>query len=266
VGLAPGAQEAPPRSTRDAWFWLMLAGFGWLAGQLLSAVVLFVVAAANGHSHDLSELLHRAVPPAWVVVCGLVGLWVGFLGAITLASKLRGTGRVLRDMRWGFRRWDPLIGVGAGVVGQFVVLPLIYLPLQVFIPHLSERLSQPAKHLTGGFHGADVAVIAVLTVVVVPVVEELMFRGLILRGFLRAFGRAGRSLGPALAVVATGAIFGLAHGEALEFLGLMVFGIILSVLAYKFDRLGPSIFAHASFNLVAILVVVYGASIPGPVV
>jgi membrane protease YdiL (CAAX protease family) len=265
VGRVPGADEAPPRTTRDAWFWLMLAALGWLAGQFLSAVVLFVVAIANGHTHDLSELLRRAVPPAWVVLCGLAGLWVGFLGAVTLASKLRGTGRVLRDMRWGFRGWDPLIGLGAGVVGQFVLLPLIYLPLQYFVPHLSDRLSQPAKHLTGGFHGADVAVIAVLTVVVVPVVEELVFRGLALRGFLRAFAGAGRALGPALAVVATGAVFGLAHGEALEFLGLMAFGIVLSVLAYKFDRLGPSIFAHASFNLVAILVVVHGASVPGAV-
>ena len=86
-----------------------------------------------------------------------------------------------------------------------------------------------------------------------------------LRGFLRAFAAAGRVLGPLLAVLATGVAFGLAHLEPLEFLGLMAFGTILAVLAYSYDRLGPSIFAHSSFNLVAILLVVYGGTIHGAV-
>ncbi|HUO47191.1 MAG TPA: CPBP family intramembrane glutamic endopeptidase [Acidimicrobiales bacterium] len=267
VAGAEGAADdlGVPRTTRAAWGWIALGVAGWLAGQVISIVLLVLVAGINGHSHDLSALLRRSPQPAWIVVCGLVGLWAGFIGAVVLASKTRGTGHVLADMRWGFRRSDPFVGIGVGLVGQFVLLPLLYLPVQYFVPHLSEKLDQPAKHLTGGFKGWEVAVIAVLTVVVVPVVEELTFRGLMLRGFLRAFAGAGRLLGPALAVVATGVVFGLAHVEALEFLGLMAFGTLLAVLAYKSNRLGPSIFAHATFNLMAILVVVYGGSVRGVV-
>jgi membrane protease YdiL (CAAX protease family) len=249
-----------PRTTGAAWGWVAFGVAGWLAGQVVSIVLLVVVAGVNGHSHDLSALLRRSPQPGWIVVCGLVGLWAGFLGAVVLASKSSGTGHVLADMRWGFRRRDPLIGIGVGVVGQFVLLPLLYIPLQFFVPHLSEKLDQPAKHLTGGFRGSEVALIAFLTVVVVPIVEELTFRGLMLRGFLRGFARAGRTLGPALAVVATGIAFGLAHVEPLQFLGLMAFGIVLAVLAYKSDRLGPSIFAHGTFNLIAVLLVVYGGT------
>jgi CAAX protease family protein len=251
---------APPRTVRDGWFWLACAGLGFVVGQLLSAVLLAAVAAVNGHGRDLSALLGRAVPPAWVVVCGLVGLWLGFLGAVVTASRRRGTGHVLADMRWGFRRWDPVIGVVTGLLGQFVLLPLLYVPMQFLVPNLSQKLSAPAKHLTGGFPGADVAAIAFLTVVVVPIVEELMFRGLVLRGFLRVFARAGRAIGPTLAIVATGVVFGFAHLEALQFVGLLAFGAVLALLAYKFDRLGPSIFAHGTFNLIAILTVVYSAS------
>jgi len=252
----------PPRTTGDAGTWLFLAVGGFLVGQILSIVILSVVAALNGHSSDWSTLAARAVPPAWIVVGGLVGLWIGFLGAVVLASGWRGTRNVVADMGLRFRRWDPLIGLGAGLAGQFILLPLLYLPWEHVDPKLAHELQQPAEHLTGGFPGVDLAVIAVLTVLVVPVVEELFFRGLILRGFIRLFAGAGRILGPVLAVTTTGIVFGLAHAELLELLGLGAFGIVLSVIAYRCQRLGPCIVAHATFNLVAILSIAF----PGGVV
>jgi uncharacterized protein len=249
----PGFGQMAPRTSGDAWTWIFMAVGGFLVGQILSLIILTVIAALNGHSAELSTLAAEAVPPAWVVVGGLIGLWIGFVGAALLASRTKGTGSLVADMGLRFGWWDPVIGVVAGIVGQFVLLPLIYLPWEHVNPHLSHELEAPAKHLTGGFPGVDLAVIGVLTVVVVPVVEEIFFRGLVLRGFIRIFGGAGRILGPVLAVTTTGIVFGAAHGELLEWLGLAAFGIVLSSLAYKFQRLGPGIFAHATFNLAAIV-------------
>ena len=48
-------------------------------------------------------------------------------------------------------------------------------------------------------------------------------------------------------------VSGLAHFELLELLGLSAFGAVLAFMAYKFKRLGPGIFAHGMFNLLAIL-------------
>lgn len=234
---------------------MLYAAVGFLAGQVASAVLLLVVAAASGHLRDVSSLAARPTPPAWVVVSGLVGLWMGFVGAVVLASRTAGTGNIARDMGLRFEPSDFLVGPAVGLGGQFLLLPLLYLPLEHVVPHLSQRLSQPAKHLTGGFPGTDLAVIAFLTVVVVPVVEELVFRGLFLRGCLRAFRSAGRVVGPALAMVSTGVVFALAHFEALQILGLAAFGVVLSYLAYRVGRLGPCITAHATFNLVAVLAV-----------
>ncbi len=234
----------------------MLFGVGgFLVGQIASAVLLLVVAAANGHTRDLSQLAARPVPPAWVVVSGLVGLWAGFIGAVVAASRRAGTGHVLQDMGFRFEATDFVVGPAVGLAGQFLLLPLLYLPLEHLVPNLSQKLSQPAHHLTGGFRGADIVVIGVLTVAVVPVVEELVFRGLFLRGALRALQGAGPALGPALAIVLTGIVFGLAHLEALETLGLAAFGMVLAYLAYRVGRLGPCILAHATFNLVAIVAV-----------
>ncbi len=255
----PGAlaDEEPPSTLRDAWSWLAFAALGFVGGQVVSYLLLVIVAAVNGQSSRLQQLTTETVPPSWVVVTGLVGLWIGFLTACVVASHTRGSGNLRRDIGLEIRPRDVVIGPIVGVLGQYLLLWLLYLPLQHVISHLGDKLSQPAKHLTGGFPGADLAVIAVLTVVVVPVVEESFFRGLLLRSLLRIFQGAGRVVGPALAVVSSGILFGLAHFEALQLLGLASFGVVLSVMAYRFRRLGPSIFAHATFNLLAVLSVAF---------
>ena len=56
-------------------------------------------------------------------------------------------------------------------------------------------------------------------------------------------------MGPALAVIVTGLLFGLAHAESLQLLGLATFGIILSFVSYRTGRLGMNMVAHATFNL-----------------
>jgi uncharacterized protein len=248
--------ELPPRSGRDAGAWLVLAGLGFIAGQVASTILLVGAAAATGHLSDVSKLAMRSVPPAWVVVSELVGLWIGFVGAAVLASRFRGTGSLRRDLGLEVRGWDVVIGPLVGLGGQILLLPLLYLPLEHVVPRLDQRLKAPAQHLTGGFPGADLVLISVLTVVVVPVVEELFFRGLVLRGLLRMCRGAGPVLGVGLAVVADGAIFGLAHFELLQLLGLAVFGAVLALMTVRFRRLGPAIFAHGTFNLLAILSVV----------
>ncbi|HLX89056.1 MAG TPA: CPBP family intramembrane glutamic endopeptidase [Acidimicrobiales bacterium] len=257
-GLDPGvsAGDVVPdvlATTRQGVVWMGFAVAGFLVGQVASAVLLLLTAAFTGHLRDVSQLATRTIPPAWVVVSGLVGLWFGFVGAVVLASRAQGTGNVWRDMRVRFEPSDALLGPAIGLGGQFILLPLLYLPLEHVVPRLSQRLSEPAKHLTGGFPGADLAVIAVLTVLVVPVVEELVFRGLFLRGALRAFSGLGRLVGPTVAIVTTGVVFALAHLELLQMLGLAAFGVVLSVMAYRLGRLGPCILAHATFNLVAVV-------------
>ncbi|MFC0082172.1 lysostaphin resistance A-like protein [Aciditerrimonas ferrireducens] len=253
-----------PASGRDAAAWLFLGLVGFAVGQLLALLFVSVVAAALGELGRVATLTAAAEPPGWVVVAELLGLWVGFLGAVVVASRTRGTGRVARDMGLAIRPGDLVVGGAIGVACQLVLIPVLYLPLRALIPHLDRRLSTPAKHLTGGFHGPELALIGFLTVAVVPVVEELLFRGLVLRALLRLAAPAGRVLGPVLAVVGTGILFGLAHAEPLELLGLAVLGMVLAALAWRTGRLGPSMAAHGAFNLVAIVTLAFGtAGVPG---
>ena len=46
-----------------------------------------------------------------------------------------------------------------------------------------------------------------------------------------------------------------AHAEPVQLAGLALFGVVLSVMAFKTGRLGPCMFAHAAFNGFAVVVV-----------
>ncbi|MFZ0665213.1 MAG: CPBP family intramembrane glutamic endopeptidase [Acidimicrobiales bacterium] len=250
--------KRPPfdRKGGGIWFWLAVGGFA--GGYVFSALLLMIFAAAAGQEKQLSQLESASVPPWWVTLGGLLGLWIGFMAAVVIASRVRGSGNIVKDFGLRVKFWDVPLGIAIGVGGQFLI-DLAYVPFEHIYPSLQKSLSEPANRLTGGFHGADLWVIGILTVAVVPVIEELFFRGLLLQSLVRVSRGAGRVIGPAIGIVITGILFGLAHAEPADLAGLAVFGVILSVLAYKTGRLGCSMFAHAGFNLVAVIAI----AVPG---
>ena len=63
-----------------------------------------------------------------------------------------------------------------------------------------------------------------------PFFEEVFFRGVLLRSLARLFGRWGGWAGPALAVVVSGTLFGLAHAESLQLSAPAFFGVVLGVV------------------------------------
>ncbi len=189
----------------------------------------------------------------------LLGVWIGLAGAVVLSAH-RARHSLDEEFGWRIRLWpDVPLGVGVGVAAQLWLVPALYEPFVHVVPHLARRLGAPARQLTGGAHGNAAFLVAFLIVVGAPVVEELFFRGLLLRALERRFGSFGwsRGLVRLSAIVVSGLVFALFHFEPLQFLGLAVFGIALGVLASWSRRLGPSTVAHASFNAVAVATLVH---------
>ena len=95
----------------------------------------------------------------------------------------------------------------------------------------------------------DPAVLAlyVLSVVVIPpIVEEMMFRGMILQG-LRRFGDG-------FAVFASAALFGLYHGNLAQTVFAFLCGLVLGFVVIRTDSLLPAILIHAVNNASAVAV------------
>lgn len=88
----------------------------------------------------------------------------------------------------------------------------------------------------------DSVAAVVLVCVLAPVLEEMLFRGLILRGFLARYGRWHAILGSAV-------LFGAAHLNIYQFVVGLMIGIPLGWLYERTRSLIPCIALHAAYNV-----------------
>lgn len=141
-------------------------------------------------------------------------------------------------------RWL-LIGAGAGVVA-FVVRGFAVMAYTA----LTGDSSTPQEvYGDGGSGGVLSLVLATLFIgLLVPLVEELLFRGVITNALLR--------YGPLVGVVGSTLIFALAHGINVVFPVALVFGLISAELFRRSGSVWPGVIAHVINNLPTVFVLV----------
>jgi len=76
---------------------------------------------------------------------------------------------------------------------------------------------------------------------VAPVLEEMLFRGVILRGFLRQYSRT-------FAILWSAALFGIAHLNLYQLATAIVLGVVSGWLYERCRSLWPCILLHAAYN------------------
>ena len=208
-----------------------------IAGGLIGAAVFGLATAAIGDRQAL-------------FVAFVLGQYLGHLGTIwILLRRRRATFADLGLVVEGADARFILLGVALQVG-----LALLFAPIaQLFGPDQpTQTVSEQIKELTSD---SGRLVMAGSVALLAPVSEELLFRGMLLRTLVM---RRGRRLGLFL----TALIFALLHlagtsgdpfrAAAIILPVLTVVGLVLGGLALRFGRLGPSIFVHAGFNLLAL--------------
>ena len=241
-GSEPPPPPLPPLSVlRSPAFWVVLAGTiacvagGRVLGDAVGRHITTLTAA---------ETLNWAF---YIVVYGGLSLLV------VQVCRRFGTGSLRADLglelRWSDLGWGPLLFVGTRIAQVLVTAPLI--ASSVGVRHSSEVYSRSMRHEPL----AALITLAVVGIVVAPLVEELLFRGVLLRSLLPIVGPAG-------AAIVQGVLFGLYHFSpdlGLYNVVLLVangtFGIIFGFVALRRRSLGTGIVAHALTNATALVVV-----------
>ena len=227
-----------PISIRDA----ALAYLGaWLVGNIAAGAVL----SASGH-HSVAAAGH-----GWLVGIS-VAQWLPMLVALWLLGRRFGTGNFAADYGLSFRPID-LIGIPIGIATQIALVPLLYLPLESIWPATfgDDELEKRARDLYGNPSIFGLALLILVAVIGAPLVEELVYRGL-LQG---ALGRTLRQSRGWLALVLVAAFFALVHFSPVEYPGLFLVGLVLGICALRTGRLGMGVLTHAAFNATALALV-----------
>ena len=191
----------------------------------------------------------------YAILLGIIGYGPSVLWCIYV-SRRWGTGRLSADIglrfRWSDLGWGPLIWLSA-IVCQVIVAAVVL------------TLDVPTSSKTEGIAELDadrsyVIALLITAVVAAPIVEEMVFRGVVMRGLLAR-------LGIVLTIAVQAVLFGLAHVDPVRGAGniglvliLSGVGVALGAAAYWLRRIGSVIIAHAIFNGVVLALVLTGVA------
>ncbi len=217
-----------------------VAMLAWLGAFVLGQLASVAVIGLSG-ADDIDDV------PIPTLFLALALTWAAYLAALLWASRRSGTGNPVEDYRVRFRIGD-LIGAPIGVLTQLVVIPIVYLPLSRIWPATfsEDELADNAERLVDRAGGAAVVLLVLMVCVGAPIVEELVYRGLLQGSF------AARVDG-AVAVLIASAWFALIHFRPVEYPGLFTFGLVAGACFLVTGRLGTAVVTHVAFNVTGLL-------------
>lgn len=223
----------------------------WGLAPIVGAVgVVFLVLVWGGVALRASAWAGSMDQPIWGVSLFFFAETVGILYAL---GWVRGSGNRLEDAGLHAWRW------GADALGAAVAW-LAFVPIYMGVGFAGLVLYLLLQKLSGGeidrdglgpvvdllqSGGGSLIFIIVAAVIVAPVLEEILFRGVLYGGL-----RQHLALVPASLIC--GALFGAVHLNPLGFLPLAALGTFLCLLRERSGGLSAPIAAHAVNNVVAI--------------
>jgi len=189
----------------------------------------------------------------WVPMVGVTGQYIGFGAVFLLLSRSKDVDELGLRIEAGDLRYLAL-----GVFLQLVVAILMTPLAESLLPEGSQP-QQLVDRIVGPDPSATLR-IAFFTAAVVPgpFFEELIYRGILLKSLIPR--------GRLVAILGTALIFAAIHIPDLDFENLaaslavvmpplLFLAILLAWLTLRRGRLGPAIFLHSGWNLLAAIII-----------
>ena len=217
----------------------------WIAAFLLAnfASLLVLVLTGNGGSSstEMSTL---------DVALSATAMWIVYLFVTSQFLQVK-----WNDFRSTigatFLRREVAVGIPLGIASQLILVNAVNWPLARLFPDAFsfEEVSKRASDLVDAAHRGWVVLLAVVVIVGAPIVEEIVYRGVVQPGLVASWGRT-------VGIVATAALFAAIHMQPVELPGLFVFALVLGWARHSTGTIGLSIVTHLAFNATGLALVV----------
>lgn len=221
-----------PRAQRFPTWGDMLAVIGiYLLATVATSIVVAIIAAVSGGAGDLAE---RISSGPMSVLSYALSMGLTIVGTLIYKKLRRGEGKAFRLSMRGFNPMLILWGFVLILITGIVIEPL----LELFPESFLKIVDQMGMH--GGWS-------ILMLVVLAPVMEEVLFRGILLES-VRSKYNSGR------AIVVSALMFGVIHFIPQQVVNAFVIGLILGFIYVRTDSLWPVIIIHALNNAMAYVV------------
>ncbi len=238
---AAGPPPALPTRPRIAWG-LPDCLLAWLAGVLLS---LFSAPFAPESGAPRREQVAA-------LIAGLILQSIGIVAALVWFARNKGRGSLESDfglvrpdraLGWARVAGWLAVGIGLSLVAGPIVQPI------VDQAHLNGKPAQDVSKTLEQAHGIEVVLLGLAVGILAPVVEELLFRGMLLRALMRRTT-------PAWAIFGSSLIFAVIHvvgdfGAGYVVPALLLLGLVSGYEAVRTGNLARSMLLHIGFNLLS---------------
>jgi membrane protease YdiL (CAAX protease family) len=231
-----------PLANRRAGFAPTVVGVAWVASYVVAIALGGLVLGASGYAE-------ADVLPTWVIALSSLSLWVPQVAMLVVVSRRFGTGNWRQDFGWSFAVRD-LWGIPLGLASQFLLVNLVMLPLRLLFPDRFnvEDVERRARELSELATGWWFVLLVAIVVFGAPIIEELVYRGMIQGGL-------SPRLGATRALMLAAVFFTLVHLHPVEFPGLFAFALVLGWCYAKTRTVGLAIVTHIAFNAAGLSVV-----------
>ncbi|MBT3209013.1 MAG: CPBP family intramembrane metalloprotease [Bacteroidetes bacterium] len=128
-----------------------------------------------------------------------------------------------------------IIAIQIGIISPFVNL--------IPMPEFMEKIFLELANQNGVFSFIAIVIAA-------PVLEELIFRGIILDGLLKKYS-------PVKSIIISSLLFGIVHLNPWQFLGAFIFGIFSGWIYYRTNKLILTIIMHFANNFLAFVAIYF---------
>jgi membrane protease YdiL (CAAX protease family) len=225
------------RASQVLLFWLV----AFVAANFASLVVLVITGNGDSSTGDISTL---------DVALSATAMWIVYLLATTQFLKV--TWRNFRSTIGAtFLRRDVVVGIPLGIASQLVLVNAVNWPLSRLFPDSFsfDEVSKRATDLVDEARGGWIILLGLVVIVGAPIVEEIVYRGVVQPGLVASWGRLA-------GILVTAALFAAIHMQPVEFPGLFVFALVLGWARHSTGTIGTSIVTHMAFNTTGLALVV----------